>query len=209
LYKSAWDGYGKTKNKANSYAKYDWIMSLDGDEILSDGLITEIKQLTLERSKLYSVLIAPNFAGYWVKHSGWYPKYYKRLFHKADHQWNYRKVHESLNNPLHKKIQKLKNLVHHYSITSIDHHLTKIHQYARLQAEYWHDTNTRPSLIKRCIGPYARFFRNYIVKLGFLDGKVGWTIAVNEAKLIKLQLHYYYKMKDENVDSKTSLEKEI
>jgi glycosyltransferase involved in cell wall biosynthesis len=197
LIQQEWIGYSENKNLANSFAKNDWILSLDGDEILTDDLINEIQQIEFNPKNIYALLIAPNYAGYWVKHSGWYPKYYKRLFLKQEHNWDDRQVHEKLTNLGGKNTVRLKSEVEHYSIKSKEHHMQKINRYARLQANMWVENGKKPSILKKMIGGWGRFVRTYILKLGFLDGKIGWQIAVNEAKLIQLQLAYFKEFSDQ------------
>ena len=78
VYSTEWKGYGPTKNFAVQYAKYDWILSIDADEILTDELIHEIKHLELEINKIYAINILTYYCGTWIKHSGWFPSYKKR-----------------------------------------------------------------------------------------------------------------------------------
>jgi len=49
----SWQGYGRTKNMGAKYTKYDWILSLDADEVLSDPLISTIRTLQLTRGSVY------------------------------------------------------------------------------------------------------------------------------------------------------------
>jgi len=81
-------GYKEQKNFAVDKASYDHILSLDGDEALSDQLIESIKQLK-ENWKLdgYYVKRKNNYAGYWVKYSNWYPDKKLRLFVKGRGKW--------------------------------------------------------------------------------------------------------------------------
>src|SRR6478752_2572762 len=47
LFEGKWEGHGKTKNIANAKAKYDWILSLDSDEVIDEGLKKNLLQLDL------------------------------------------------------------------------------------------------------------------------------------------------------------------
>ena len=64
----------------------------------------------------------------------------------------------------------------------------------KLRANEWISKNTKPSLIKSFFGPSFRFFRTYIFKLGFLDRKIGFTIAKNEYILKRKELEYFQKL---------------
>ena len=50
------DGFGVTKNRASTYAKNDWIFSLDADEILTKEFIDNLKKITLNQKEVYSIL---------------------------------------------------------------------------------------------------------------------------------------------------------
>src|SRR6478672_12171113 len=71
--KHAFDGYIEQKNFALTQARYDYVLSLDADECLSD----ELKQSISEAKKNpendgYSMNRQNNFCGKWIYHSGWY-----------------------------------------------------------------------------------------------------------------------------------------
>src|SRR5689334_23312776 len=44
VHHSTWKGYGKSKNEAIGFAKYDWILSLDSDEKIDPELYQQLKQ---------------------------------------------------------------------------------------------------------------------------------------------------------------------
>src|SRR5438128_2264675 len=39
-----WKGYGRSKNEAIAFAKYDWILSLDSDEKIDSQLYAQLSQ---------------------------------------------------------------------------------------------------------------------------------------------------------------------
>ena len=91
-----WEGYSRTKNFANNQAKYDWILSLDADEALSDKLrasILEIKSREIPETCSFNRLT--NYCGNWIRHSGWYPDVKVRLFERNQGHWE-GKIHEQL-----------------------------------------------------------------------------------------------------------------
>src|SRR5829696_5414220 len=47
LHQGAWEGFGRTKQRATALARHDWILSLDADEALDETLQNEIAQLPL------------------------------------------------------------------------------------------------------------------------------------------------------------------
>ena len=100
LVEGEWSGYGKTKNKANEFAKHDWILSLDADE----GIDDELKKILIEQDlsdpkKVYELKFK-NFLGTkWLKYGEWGNDKHVRLFNKNIIWWNNATVHESLHLP--------------------------------------------------------------------------------------------------------------
>ena len=86
--KGDWLGFGPTKHKAAGLAKYDWILSLDADEVVSPQLAKQIQNLNLESDVAYQIPRLSNYLNHWVRFGGWYPDYQIRLFHRKHSQWN-------------------------------------------------------------------------------------------------------------------------
>jgi glycosyltransferase involved in cell wall biosynthesis len=54
LVEGSWEGFGKTKNKANALAKYNWILSLDADEAIDEWLKENLlKQDLADEKKVF------------------------------------------------------------------------------------------------------------------------------------------------------------
>lgn len=183
----SWEGYAKTKNFANSKVDADWILSIDADEVLSKELFQSIKNLKLERGKVYSLDRINNFCGQWIKHSGWYPDWKVRLFHKEDCYWLGNFVHEKLKFVSVTSVQKLEGKLYHYSYNTDEEHQQRIQRYAKLSAEEMHQKGKSPNLLKTILSAAARFFRTIVLKVGFLDGKNGWIIAFRNVKMVWLK----------------------
>jgi len=191
-----WLGYGATKNLGKEYAKYDWILSLDADEYLSQELINEINDLQLQVGRVYSISRLNYYLDRPVYHSGWYPDWVFRLYHKDEAAWSTDLVHEKLIFPSENSIVPLKNNLLHHTYRSKEDHYLKIDKYASLKAQSWIDNKKPPSLIKQMLGPFSKAFKSYVLKLGILDGKAGVEIAKANYHLVKQQLHHYKKLTD-------------
>lgn len=197
VFECAWKGYGPTKNYAVTKAQYEWILSIDGDEVLSDELIQEIKELSLRPDQIYAINILTSYCGTWIKHSGWFPSFKKRIYHKKHVQWNDRTVHENLIIQANQRVIRLKSLIYHYSYPNAEFHVTKGKRYALEGAEELIKKNKQPALIKTLFGPAFRFFKMYVLKRGFLDGKAGFLLAYREAKVVRWRYEFYKKLKNE------------
>lgn len=191
VYPHSWDGYGANKNFGASQTKYDWILSVDADEVLDNDLIAFIQELELDPKCLYYVNVLTSYCGKWIKHCGWHPLWRARLFYKYDHQWNENLIHEELTSLPDKKKVRLAGNILHYSYPNREKYESKVDHYAKLKAEGWVKNKKRPSWLKKQFGPIFRFVRTYFLKLGFLDGKAGWEISVMNKHMIEKSLKYY------------------
>lgn len=191
---SDWKGFGPTKNYGNAKAINDWVLSLDSDEQISQNLLAELLTLDLKMDCVYSIDRQNYYLDQVVKYSGWSPDWVIRLFNKKDVEWNDSLVHEKLIIPDGTRIIKLHNQIIHNSYKSLKDHKDKIEKYASLRAQIWHRNGSAPSFGKRYFGAIWKGFKSYILNLGFLDGKAGWTIAKMNMLLVKRQLFYFDKL---------------
>ncbi len=182
------DGYGQQKNFGNEQAKYNHILSIDADEVLSDELQESIKKATPHSA--FRMSRRTSYCGNWVDYSGWYPDLKIRLFDKRIIRWNHSKVHERLLLPSGTTVQRLHGDLLHYSIDSIGDHIDRIKKYARFKAEMDYEKGRFYSRVKRRFLPAFKFLEIYFFKRGFLDKKTGWHIAKNSAKGVNWRQEY-------------------
>ncbi|MGB0368155.1 MAG: glycosyltransferase family 2 protein [Flavobacteriales bacterium] len=184
-----WKGYSKQKNYGNGLASNDWILSIDADEALSDELKNAIAKIKADKHENYSFNRLTNYCGKWIKHSGWYPDTKVRLFNRVNSDWN-GDVHETLSVDA-KSVKKLKGDLLHYSYTTVSDHVRRTDGYSTLGAQELFDKNKKSSVLNLLFNPWLKFHKLYFLKLGFLDGMAGFTIALITAygtflKYIKL-----------------------
>lgn len=196
LIQSDWKGFGPTKNLGHQYAKHEWILSMDSDEVISEGLIDSITNLDPKNDTVYSMNRLNIYLNKPIKHSGWYPDRVYRLFPKSSIEWNDNIVHEKLIIPDSYKTINLVGDLLHYSYRSLQDHKEKIEKYAELKARKWHDSGKRINIIKRMFGPLFKAIKSYVFRLGLLDGSQGLTIAKMNYRLIKRTIYYYDQIGD-------------
>src|SRR4029079_18167732 len=109
-----WEGFGKTKNKANALAKYDWILSLDADEAIDEELKENLlKQELADEMKVFEFKFK-NFLGTkWLRYGEWGNDKHIRLFNRKKTNWNDADVHESLLLPTDIKVISIPGYVLH------------------------------------------------------------------------------------------------
>ncbi|MDP3024607.1 MAG: glycosyltransferase family 2 protein [candidate division Zixibacteria bacterium] len=177
IFDLGWQGFGKQKEIARTKASYDWVLSVDADEVVSEKLKEEIKSVINKNDSLdgYYIPRLSNFLGRWIKHSGWYPDYVLRLFRKDKARFDDSPVHEKL--ILDGKAGFLRNEIRHYTDPDISHYLSKMDKYTTLSAQKLLAEGKSATLFDLLLRPVAIFFKMYLFKSGFLDGWQGFLLA--------------------------------
>jgi glycosyltransferase involved in cell wall biosynthesis len=183
LIQGPWEGFGKTKNKANANARYNWILSLDADEMPDDELKTAIKKLVPENDKaVYDIWFKNFFGSKWLRHGEWGNDKHIRLFNKNKVSWDEAPVHESLQFPEGVKVLPLKGAILHYTAQNLEKYEAKLMKYAELNGIKYFQQGKKAGLLKGYFSSFFNFIQNYIFRLGFLDGKEGYQCAVLMAR---------------------------
>lgn len=189
IIKTDWKGFAETKNHANSHAKHTYILSLDADERLSPELVKSILHSKNNLKGVYSMNRLNNYCGKWIKHGGWYPDVKVRLFPKEVVFWEGDGSHETLNSSS-VSIEHLKGDLLHYTYQTKEQLASKTEKYASLAAATMKQKSKWSLFIKMLFSPVFRFIKMYFLKIGFLDGFAGFTIAKYASKEVYLK---YYK----------------
>lgn len=175
-----WQGFRDTKNAANALAAHPWILSLDADEEVSPALRAAIERFFArgDHTRFHGARFPRKvwFIDRWITHGDWYPDYSLRLFHREHAHWGGDAfVHEKIDcsGPL----ATLRGDLHHYSFPTLASHVSKINAFAELFVRQRQASGKRFSLLAVMFRPFWRFFRAYVLKLGFLDGFPGFYIA--------------------------------
>lgn len=168
-------GFGKTHNTASSLASHDWILSLDSDEVLSPPLSAEILKLPFDPNKVYAMSRHNYFNGKWIKGcGGWYPDWVVRLYNRKETSFTEDPVHEKILTQ-NKTFVRLRSPLLHTPYLEISDFLSKMQLYSTLFAE---NKTKNGSLFKALLHGYFAFFKSYILKRGFLEGKEGFIISL-------------------------------
>lgn len=174
-------GFGPAHNEASRIAKFDWILSLDSDEVLSPELVGEILSLPADSTKIYSIHRCNYFRNRWIRCcSGWYPDWNIRLFNRGKTQFTNDLVHETVLSD-HLSVVSLSGKMFHTPYRSIEHLLMKMQTYSSLFAEQ-NAGKKRSSLSKAILHGVSAFLKNYFLKRGFLGGKEGFIISLYNAQ---------------------------
>lgn len=192
---TTWQGYGPTKNIGIQAAQYDWILSLDADEAIDDTLKTAIKNYLFNNElEVFDLVFKNFFCDKWLKHGEWGTDTHIRLFNRNAVRWDAAAVHEQLQFPPTAKVVTLPGYVLHYTVHSLPQYRQKMEHYARLNAQKYFQQGKKPNFIKRWLSPLFGFLHNYIIRLGFLDGKEGFITAKATARYTYLKYTHLAKL---------------
>ncbi|TFB11869.1 glycosyltransferase family 2 protein [Candidatus Marinimicrobia bacterium MT.SAG.3] len=197
-----WQGFGKQRRWAVEQANNDWIFFIDTDEEVSIELKNEIVNIKKEgaESDVYAFPRKVYYMNRWITHSGWYPDHKARLFNKHKASWDESNIHEIL--VYEGEAIKLKGDLYHYTYRDIEDQLDRVNRYSTIAAEELISKGIKPSLIRSILGSIWRFNKLYFLKLGFLDGLAGLTIASMESYYVMVKyFKHAYKYNSDKTDS--------
>lgn len=179
---SEWSGYGPQKNRAIELATGDWVLSLDADEWATPQLRTAIERalaapgdnVAFRMSRLSS------YCGRFMRHSGWWPDHVTRLFRRERARFSDDRVHERL--IVDGPVGTLGEPLMHEAIHDLDEALVKMNAYSTAGAMMRHERGDKATLAGAIWHGAWTFFRTYVLRAGFLDGREGFMLAVSNAE---------------------------
>ena len=190
-----WKGYRDQKQCATDQASHDWVLSLDADEVVSRELGSELlkwKQTTEENCKGYYLPRKTFFLGRWIQHTTWYPDWQLRLFLRSCGRWEGGRIHESFR--VWGSTGKFHGHLYHHTYRSLSEYMQQLETFSHLAAADYDDRGVKARFGHLLIYPPAIFFKNYILRLGFLDGVPGLAVSALSAVSTSLKFLRLWEM---------------
>jgi (heptosyl)LPS beta-1,4-glucosyltransferase len=178
-----WQGFGKQRQKAQSYATQDYVLMIDADERVTPELRHSIEQVlaNADDSVVYSLGRRNLFLGRFMRHSGWYPDRVNRLYANQRYRYNDDLVHESLNTGGAKVVPLQGDLLHLTCRDFFAFQRKQLH-YAEQWAIQRHQAGKRCGYLSILTHTLGAFCKTWLLRAGFLDGKQGLLLAVVNAQ---------------------------
>ncbi|MDG1477278.1 MAG: glycosyltransferase family 2 protein [Vicingaceae bacterium] len=190
------DGHIEQKNFAITQAKNQYVLSLDADEALTEELQQAILQIKNNwKADGYSFNRLTNFCGTWIKHCGWYPDKKLRLWDKTKGKWGGDNPHDKVIMEKDAAVKHTNLDILHYSFYTIEEHLNQIDFFTDISAKAAFEKGKTSNGFTIFYKSTFKFFRDYILKLGFLDGYHGYVVCKNSAHAKRLK---YSKLRNLN-----------
>jgi hypothetical protein len=133
---------------------------------------------------VYEVARKTWYLGAWIKHSGWYPDFKKRLYRKGVAEFT-GSLHETLRFP--GPCGRLIGDLLHYTVRQFSEHRANVDKYSTLAAEKMFEEGKRHWRGALWFATPWSFFQNYILRGGFLDGYRGAVISRMAARTVRLK----------------------
>ena len=190
------DGHIEQKNWAITQAKHQYVLSLDADEALTPELqkaIIEIKNNW--QADGYSFNRLTNFCGTWIKHCGWYPDKKLRLWDTAKGKWGGDNPHDKVIMDKKASVKHIDLDILHYSFYTVEQHLKQIDFFTDISAKAAFEKGKTSNGFTIFYKSTFKFFRDYFLKLGFLDGYHGYVVCKNSAHAKRMK---YTKLRELN-----------
>ena len=178
LHQTDWPGFGRQKNRALKLATGTWVLSLDADEVVTPELQREIINIINQDNQIVAYKI-PRLTYCFAKPVKYCFGHNKdkpiRLLKQAHGYFSDDIVHEKI--IVTGKVGSLSQQIQHFSFSSIEDIISKMHHYSTLSAIKLYQKQHKTTPIKAFLHAFWIFFRIYILRRGFLDGYCGFIIA--------------------------------
>jgi glycosyltransferase involved in cell wall biosynthesis len=176
-----WQGFGAQKNFALSQASGDWVLSLDADERVTPALAAQISEaVAAGQADGYEMPRLSTFCGRPMRHSGWYPDYVLRLFRRDKARFSDDLVHERV--VCAGGVRRLSEPLIHHPVERLEDALSRMDRYSTAGADMIVGKGRKVSFMTGILRGWWSFLRTYVLRLGFLDGKEGFLLAVANAE---------------------------
>ena len=174
-------GSAAQKNWSLDRVQHDWVLIIDADERVPVALAREILELLAAgpRANGYYIRRQNVFVDKVIRHSGWSTDKVVRLFRRDRGRYPNRRVHADLE--IEGPIPVLRNPFQHYTFRSFDQYFKKFLNYAEWGAAQAFRDGRGAGFVEIGLRPAWRFFRMYVLQLGFLDGLHGLVLCALQA----------------------------
>jgi glycosyltransferase involved in cell wall biosynthesis len=152
-----------------------WILVLDADERLTPPLKEAIaRELAAPRFAAYALRRRNWALGRKVRFGDWGWDWVVRLV-RASVRWQEKEVHAL---PIVQPVGRLRGEIDHYTFRSFPQYLPKVVEYAWRGARQAKAEGRKSSVFTALARAEWRFLRSFVLRLGFLDGSLGFLLAV-------------------------------
>jgi glycosyltransferase involved in cell wall biosynthesis len=181
---NAWSGYGQQKRFAEAQCKHFWLLNIDADECVSPALAAEIRALFASgdpAADAYELRITEVFPGEDAPHPLAYSLAPVRLYRRDKGQYSPSPVHDRVDLAPGAKVERLKGMIHHFSVRSIGDQVAKLNSYSDQQVADLAARGKSVSLWRIFLEFPVAFLKAYLIRRHAVRGVYGFVTAMNYA----------------------------
>ncbi len=202
FFQTIFRGYIEQKNYALSLASCPVVLSLDADEALSPELersIVGVKNNWKYDGYYFNRL--NKYCGRWMRYTSRYPDRKLRLWDRTRGRFGGTNPHDRVLMDKGSRVSFLKGDIEHYHYDTLYEHVKQVNRFTDIAARAYYEKGIRSNYLKIIVHPLWRFFREFIIRRGFMDGFRGLAMSAvvsfeSFLKYAKLRQMYRYDNKD-------------
>lgn len=178
IHQRAWHGINDQRQFALGQCSEEWVLCVDADERVTPELRVEILKLLDGDGPDCNGFLIPRktlYLGRWIKHCGWYPAHKLRLFRRSKGRFGDNDPHDRV--ILEGETKKLRGDLLHLTYRDMAHNADTINSFTTTRADRFVKRGKTTGFLDLTLHPLWRFFHQYIIRRGFLDGMPGLIIS--------------------------------
>lgn len=197
--------FTQQRNFGMELAKSKWVFFIDADEEASRELDHEIQRALNDKKFEKRAYYIPRRDFWWGRELRYGEVYDARrtglirLVKKNSGKWS-GKVHERY--LIGAFVGRLKSFINHYPHPTLKEFIHDVNVYSSIRARELFQDNKSVGILEIMIIPFGKFFVNYFLRLGFLDGPAGFTyifLMSFHSFLVRAKLYQYRNFPKNNV----------
>lgn len=178
LYKGKWEGYDRVRYNAAAKAAFDWVLMLHTGEEPDEELKASIRRLELkEPGKAYRIRFKNFYKKKWLRHGEWGREFHIRLANKRSIRVERQQINENLFYRQNIPVENLPGFISHTIYSDRVQLSVRFKKEALFLAAKYHLQGKRSGFFKMLFSPVCAFLKNYLFKLGILDGGPGYLLS--------------------------------
>lgn len=188
IYTNEFLGFIKQRGLSIDKAKHDLVLALDADEYIDEKLKAAILKVKENQdADCYKLNRISSLEGHWLKWGTWYPHRIIRLFDRTKAVASGNPPHDRVEAKSGGSIKSLPGLLRHEAYDTIEDRMQGVHKHAMTAATHRHNNGKGSFWLKVYVKTAWKFFHEYFIRLGLLDGKYGYAAAKSNAIYIYIR----------------------
>jgi glycosyltransferase involved in cell wall biosynthesis len=180
LIEGAWDIEGDRRNTGLEACAGDWILEVDADERVTPELAAEIRKAIASDSVNYYLVPFDNYVGDTLVRYGWGAAWgvsaAPRLSRRDCKRWGNERIHPGLD--LRGPEGRLNARMVHYVDRNISDMIMRLDRYTTVRARDIREHGGGGSFARNIRRLFSRFYKCYVGRKGYREGKYGFLIAL-------------------------------